>query len=97
VNVEWTGNFPLRGNHWSIDGDFAPARTTLLAHLRGPVHGPQIRATWAIESWSYEELRSVHDYLHEIEMGGVTPMMFARPTRAPSNSLGSASRKTLGH
>ena len=36
---------------------------------RGPNHGHQITANWAIESWSYEELRSLHDDLHEREIG----------------------------
>lgn len=71
VRVASTGNYPLRGNHWSIDGDFNPSRDKLLGHLRGPVHGPQISANYSIESWAYEELRSLHDNLHEVEMGGV--------------------------
>lgn len=73
VQVASTGSYPLRGNHWSVDGDFNPTRQTLLYHLRGPVHGPQIAGRYTIEGWSHEELRSLHDDLHEREMGGVVP------------------------
>jgi hypothetical protein len=81
ARVESTGNYPLRGNHWSIDEDWYPTRERVISHLRGPVHGPQIRATWAIESWSYEELRSLHDNLHEQEMGGVSYSQRAKPAK----------------
>ncbi|HEX4129617.1 MAG TPA: hypothetical protein VHZ24_06210 [Pirellulales bacterium] len=96
VRVEWTGNYPLRGGHWSIDGDWSPSRETLVGHLRGPVHGPQIRVGWVIESWSYEELRSLHDNLHEQEMGGIS--YYARQPAPPSASkkMSTASSKALG-
>jgi hypothetical protein len=72
ARVESTGNYPLRGNHWSIDDDWYPTRERVISHLRGPTHGSQIASTWNIETWSYEELRSLHDNLHEREMGGVS-------------------------
>lgn len=69
VRVKWTGSYPLRGNHWSIETDWNPSQEKVISHLRGPNHGHQITANWAIESWSYEELRSLHDDLHEREIG----------------------------
>jgi hypothetical protein len=65
VQVESTGSYPLRGNHWSVDGDWNPSRETVIEHLRGPNHVAYLQASWHIDSWSYEELRSLHDDLHE--------------------------------
>jgi hypothetical protein len=79
AKVESTGHFPLRGNHWSIDEDWYPSRERVIGHLRG-AHGNQLQAAWAIESWSYEELRSLHDYIHEQIMGGV--QYSSRPAKA---------------
>jgi hypothetical protein len=97
ARVETTGNYPLRGNHWSIDGDVSPSRAKLVGHLRGPIHGPQIKPNQEIETWSYEELRSLHDNLHEIEMGGVhfSPS-YAQPRPARSGGITGASSKALG-
>ncbi len=72
ARVESTGNYPLRGNHWSVEDDWNPTRARVISHLRGPNHASQIRPAWKIEDWSYEELRSLHDNLHEQEMGGVS-------------------------
>jgi hypothetical protein len=72
ARVETTNHWPLRGNHWSIDEDWNPTKDKVVTHLRGPNHGHQIKTAWQIESWSYEELRSLHDDLHEREMGGVS-------------------------
>jgi hypothetical protein len=72
ARVKWTGSYPLRGNHWSVEGDWNPTQERLIGHLRGPNHGHQITASWAIEVWSYEELRSLHDDLHEREMASGT-------------------------
>ncbi len=91
ARVETTGHYPLRGNHWSIDEDWNPTRDKTLKHLRGPVHGPQIKASWQIETWSHEELRSLHDNLHEQEMGGVSG-----GTRSQPANTFSASRKVGG-
>lgn len=71
IQVATTGHYPLRGNHWSVEGDFNPTAGTLVHHLRGPNHGSQLTAEWKIEEWSVEELRSLHDDLHEREGGGV--------------------------
>jgi hypothetical protein len=67
ARVASTGSYRLRGSHWSVDGDWNPARTTVVSHLRSPAHGYRIASNWRIESWSYEELRSLHDDLHEAE------------------------------
>lgn len=67
IQVATTGHYPLRGNHWSVEGDFNPTSATLVAHLRGPNHVSQLTADWQIEEWSVEELRSLHDDLHERE------------------------------
>jgi hypothetical protein len=99
IRVASTGSYPLRGNHWSIDGDPSPSHAVLLGHLRGPVHGPQIKPEFKIESWSYEELRSLHDNLHEIEMGGAYARYYDNrpPASGSFGHLTSGSRKTLGH
>jgi hypothetical protein len=94
ARVESTGHYPLRGNHWSIDEDWNPSREKVLGHLRGPVHGPQISARYEIETWSYEELRSLHDHLHEVEMGGVQ-FGGGTPRATPADQF-SAARKAGG-
>jgi hypothetical protein len=63
--VESTGSYPLRGNHWSVEGDWSPTRDKVISHLRGPNHVAQLIPTWHIDDWSLEELRSLHDDLHE--------------------------------
>jgi len=65
ARVESTGSYRLRGNHWSVDGDWNPTRETVIQHLRGSAHTGQLESQWQIEGWSYEELRSLHDDLHE--------------------------------
>lgn len=65
ATVPWSGTYPLRGSHWSVDGSYSPTQEHLLRHLRGANHRHLIPADWAIETWSYEELRSLHDDLHE--------------------------------
>jgi hypothetical protein len=69
ATVETTGHYPLRGNHWSVSGDWNPTREEVVAHLRGPNHAAEILASQQIETWSLEELRSLHDDLHEHEPG----------------------------
>lgn len=65
ARVESTGSYPLRGNHWSVEGDWNPTHDKVIAHLRGPNHYWQLAAAWKIDDWSLEELRSLHDDLHE--------------------------------
>jgi hypothetical protein len=68
VKVATTGNYRLRGNHWSIEGDWNPTRESVARHLRAS-HPGSIQAGWSIESWSLEELRSLHDDIHDREEG----------------------------
>ncbi|HEV2970739.1 MAG TPA: hypothetical protein VGY55_12280 [Pirellulales bacterium] len=65
ARVETTGSYRLRGNHWSVEGDWNPTRDRVIEHLRGPNHLSELEPQWHIDSWSYEELRSLHDDLHE--------------------------------
>lgn len=99
ARVETTGSYRLRGNHWSVDGDWSPTRATVVSHLRGPNHGSQIQANWAIENWSYEELRSLHDDLHEREMANSPAGSYSsgdtRPASSSSGGFG-ADRKFNG-
>ncbi len=86
VRVATTGNYRLRGNHWSVDGDWNPTKPTLLAHLRSPNHATGAAAYGAIENWSVEELRSLHDDLHERDGGLSSGVGFASNTGARANS-----------
>lgn len=72
VQVTSTGKYRLRGNHWSVDGDWNPSKSTVLAHLRSANHANGATAYGAIEDWSVEELRSLHDDLHERDGGLVS-------------------------
>lgn len=90
IQVETTGHYPLRGNHWSVEGDFNPTSKTLVAHLRGPNHASQLSGDWKIEEWSVEELRSLHDDLHERE--GFTGSFTQSPAQTGVGQFG-AGRK----
>ncbi len=94
ARVETTGHYPLRGNHWSVDQDWTPSRAKVVTHLRGPNHASRIAANWDIENWSYEELRSLHDNLHESEPGYVAGAYYS--TSQPADPF-RRTRKTLGH
>lgn len=65
VTVDWTGHYPLRGNHWSVEGEWLPTFEFLIGHMRGENHLTQVPPRWPIESWSYDEVRSLHDDVHE--------------------------------
>jgi hypothetical protein len=82
----------LRGNHWSIDEDWSPTKTKVLGHLRGPNHGDQIRAGREIENGSYEELRSLHDNLYGLEMGGMSYSARSQPSNKFSASTNVSGR-----
>lgn len=95
ARVASTGSYRLRGNHWSVDGDWNPTRAIVLTHLRSPSHGYQVAASYKLETWSYEELRSLHDDLHEQEMA----LYPATRTYGGSNNAAddfSAGRKIMG-
>jgi hypothetical protein len=70
IRVKSTGSYRLRGNHWSVEGDWNPSREKVIGHIRGPHGSSQLAASYAIDGWSYEELRSLHDDIHEREGGG---------------------------
>lgn len=70
VRVASTGSYRLTGNHWSVDGDWNPSKAKLITHLRGPNHVSRLNSGFQIEQRLVEELRSLHDDLHESEPGG---------------------------
>lgn len=94
ARVESTGSYRLRGNHWSVDGDWKPTRAIVLTHLRSPTHGAQVAVNWKLESWSYEELRSLHDDLHEQELAN-NPAARVPPSSSGADNF-SAGRKLMG-
>ncbi len=89
AKVEWTGHYPLRGNHWSVEGNWGPTKEETVAHLHGPNHQSQLIPEWHIEEWSLEELRSLHDDLHEKYDTGTY--------RGPGNSGGSGGGQDYLH
>lgn len=93
IEVETTGHYPLRGNHWSVDGDFNPSHAKIVAHLRNDFHSPQLMAEWKIDEWSVEELRSLHDDLHERYGGGVISTGVGQSTQQTGVGQFSAGRK----
>lgn len=93
IQVETTGHYPLRGNHWSVDGDFDPSHAKVLTHLRGEFHSPQLMAEWKIDEWCVEELRSLHDDLHERYGGGVVSSGFGQPAQQTGVGQFGAGRK----
>lgn len=95
IRVATTGHYPLRGNHWTVDGDTNPSRETLVAHLRGANHANLLNADWKIEDWSTEELRSLHDDLHE-KYGPPAASAVAPAASGSSLNQFSPSRKALG-
>lgn len=101
IRVESTGHYRLRGNHWTVDGDPSPAKQVVVSHIRGPNHAHAIASYGNIEAWSYEELRSLHDDLHEMEggtVGNVAPS-YGPQYHPPANQSLDAfagNRKALG-
>ena len=97
ARVETTGSYRLRGNHWSIEGDPNPTKEVVLTHLRGPNHAHDVAGYGAIENWSYEELRSLHDDVHERE-GRVYATYGRQQPQSANRNLDafSGNRKALG-
>lgn len=100
ARVETTGNYRLRGNHWTIEGDPNPSKQAVLNHLRGPNHVNSVSSYGAIENWSTEELRSLHDDIHEREGGNVAAATYFGPSQPPAANRSldafSGSRKVMG-
>ncbi len=94
ARVASTGNYRLRGNHWSIEGDFNPSQEKVVAHLHGPNHGHVSWGYGNIETWSLEEVRSLHDDLHERE-GGTVGVANSSGSRATSNRPAYLTPKSL--
>lgn len=95
IRVATTGSYPLRGNHWTVDGDTNPTKETLVSHLRSATHVNYLDASWKIEDWSTEELRSLHDDLHE-RYGPASPAASASTPSSSSATQFSGNRKALG-
>lgn len=94
IRVATTGSYPLRGNHWTVDGDSNPTKETLVSHLRSATHINYLNASWKIEEWSTEELRSLHDDLHE-RYGPANPTSTTTAVPAGASQF-SGARKALG-
>ncbi len=94
IRVATTGHYPLRGNHWSVDGDTNPSKESLVVHLRGANHVNLLNPEWKIEEWSTEELRSLHDDLHE--KYGPPATASAPAAKASSFDQFSPNRKAMG-
>lgn len=95
IRVATTGSYPLRGNHWTVDGDTNPTKETLVSHLRSATHVNYLDASWKIEDWSTEELRSLHDDLHE-RYGPASPAASVSTSGSSSATQFSGNRKALG-
>lgn len=93
IRVATTNSYPLRGNHWSVDGDNNPSKETLVFHLRSATHVNYLQADWKLEDWSNEELRSLHDDLHE-KYGPASPV--SAGTAQPTGGQFSGANKALG-
>ncbi len=96
VTVVTSGNYPLRGNHWSVEGHFNPSREYIIQHLRS-VHGGYLQVNWNIETWSQEELLSAHDDIHDrtegfrgryTGSGSATSSRTSAFSNAPAKALG---------
>jgi hypothetical protein len=109
ISVPTTGSYQLRGNHWNFEGNWSPGHSYMVQHLRGPNHVALFPASWPIENWNDEELRSLHDDLHEmgrprlpldrsLEAGNsVRPgeaVPIYRPVQSQSNYARSSSRSS---
>lgn len=85
AEVPTTGHYKLRGNHWSVSGNWNPTHLQVLQHLRSD-HANALKSEWSLESWSIEELRSLHDDVHEREEGVRGRVANTSAARPPSNT-----------
>ena len=95
IRVATTGSYPLRGNHWSVDGNSNPSKELLVSHLRSETHINFLNAGYKLEDWSIEELRSLHDDLHE-RYGPAAPAAASSAGRTTGLEQFSGNRKALG-
>ena len=98
VTVKTTGHYPLRGNHWNVEGDWFPGREKVLAHLRSAVHVDLIPSRFKLESWSEEELLALHDDLHESSapQTGATRTIGSQSNVRMSQSMQQQTQQTHG-
>ena len=68
ATISTTGNYPLRGNHWYVEGIWNPTSEFVINHLRSN-HPTALKIEWKLKSWSHHELLSLHDDIHEREEG----------------------------
>lgn len=64
VTAATTGQYPLRGNWWSVDGQWNAIKAVLIAHLTGGEHRGKFDRDW-LQSLSRAELHSLHSDDHE--------------------------------
>jgi len=56
--------YPVTRSHWIVNGDHAPIQEVVLQHLETPLHRNRVPSAWDLGTWTYPELRSLHDDLH---------------------------------
>lgn len=60
--------YPVRGGHWSVNGDWTPSKAELIRHLMADgMHRGKFSQQY-LESLSREELLSLHDDDHEFKV-----------------------------
>lgn len=90
ATVSTTKNYPLRGNHWSVEGIWNPTSEFVISHLRSN-HPTDLKIEWKLESWSHHELLSLHDDIHEREEG--FPSRYQLPSSRQTSRNGSGIRR----
>lgn len=95
VSVKTTGNYRLRGNHWSVEGNWNPTQEYVARHLRA-AHSNSIQAGWKIEDWSVDELKSLHDDIHDREEGFRGRYATTTSSSSRSTSTGGAGLRKPG-
>lgn len=80
-----TSRYPVRGSHWTINGNSRPTQQALLVHLQSGQHYGKWDAEW-LKSLSYEELRSLHDDDHEGRVQWSSAKRSSRANLQPARS-----------